>query len=66
MNWLVNAKPGDRFRWNRTGDVCKIVEIYDLEVRFVYLDGPREGQFGYTTLPQDVTLLTVLDDLAEI
>ena len=62
MNWLVGAKIGDRFRWRSTGEICTITGFKDIDVYFEYDD----GRWGYTTLPQDVELVTVLDELAEL
>jgi hypothetical protein len=68
MNWLPNAKIGDHFRWIATGVVCRIDRFKDndIQVDFTYMTGPHKGSFGYTILPQDVELLTVLDMLADI
>jgi len=66
MNWIPDAKVGDRFRWRGSDIICRITRIKDIAVYFDYEVGPRSGSWGYTSLPQDIELLTVLDDLAEI
>ena len=68
MNWIPGAKVGDRFRWRRDGTICRIIRIKDndIQINFIYETGPLKGQWGYTLLPQDVELLTILDELAEI
>ncbi|MGD9725482.1 MAG: hypothetical protein AB7L09_00385 [Nitrospira sp.] len=64
---MVEAKAGGLFRWNNCFDraVCRISWVSGLDVGFVYETGPRKGESGYTTAPQDVTMLTVLDAIAE-
>lgn len=64
MNWIPDAKVGDKFRWNRTGEICTITGFKDhgVQVHYQYED----GRWGYTLLPQDIELLTVLDELADI
>ena len=66
FNWMPDSKVGDYFRWDRDGEICRITRFEDAEmdVYFVHVTGPRKGQHGYTTLPQDVELLTVLDLIA--
>jgi len=68
MNWLGDAKVGDRFRWRHDGTICRIIAIKDhgIQIDFVYETGDQKGQQGYTLLPQDVEILTILDDLAQI
>jgi len=68
MNWIPNAKVGDKFRWLHDGTICKIIAFKDndIQVDFTYETGPRAGSYGYTLLPQDIELLTVLDELADI
>jgi len=68
MSWLVEAKPGDRFRWVNSNVICRIVKAdpTDIRIEFVYENGPHKGQWGYTEMPQGVELVNILDDLANI
>lgn len=66
FNWIPSSRVGDYFKWDHDGTVCRITSLRDadLDVHFVRVTGPRKGQYGYTTLPQDIELLTVLDVIA--
>jgi len=68
MNWIPNAKVGDKFRWLHDGTICKIIAFRDntAQVNFSYETGPHAGGHGYTLLPADIELLTILDELAGI
>jgi hypothetical protein len=68
MHWIPEAKVGDKFRWMSSGVICRITAFKDngIQMEFIYETGKNKGQWGYTLLPQDVELLTVLDELAEI
>ena len=68
MSWIPDAKVGDRFRWVGDGTICRITAFRDndIQINFVYETGPRQGSRGYTLLPQDIELVTVLDELAWI
>jgi hypothetical protein len=63
VNWIPDAVIGDRFRWLDSGVICRITRFRDadIEVHFVYESGPQKGQPGYTIMPQDIEMLTVLD-----
>lgn len=66
MNYLPTAKVGDRFRWQRDGVVCRITEIRDLDIHFVRETGDWAGRYGYTTVPQDIELLSAVDLLGNL
>ena len=66
MNWIPDAVVGDRFRWLDNDVICRITGFRDanIDVHFIYESGPFKGQHGYTSLPQDIELLTLLDLIA--
>ncbi len=66
MNWLPTAKVGDRFRWRGDGTVCRITEIDECDIYFMRETGDWAGQRGYTTVPQDVELLSAVDQLGNL
>lgn len=70
MNYIIDANVGDVFRWGEHFGAfrahCRITRINDLDVHFIYLDGPQQGAAGYTTLPQNIDLVPhPLEKLAE-
>lgn len=66
MNWIPEAKVGDRFRWCDSRMICKITRIEDIDIYYIYETGVRKGWWALTTLPQDIVMVTILDDLANI
>ena len=64
--WLKGAEVGDKFRWTHDGAVCLITGIDGFNIEFSYLTGSRKGECCWTSLPQKVEILTVLDELADI
>jgi len=70
-NWLPTAEVGDVFRWRSVrmhNAMCQITEFRDndCQIEFVYITGPSKGRHGYTLLPQDVELVSVIDLLAAL
>ena len=68
MNWLLDPKIGDRFRWGHDGSICRITAVKDngVQLDFVYETGPQKWRRGYTLQPQDIESYGVLDQLADI
>ena len=71
--WLEGSKVGDKFKWVKPDPLelsgfCEITAIRDggIHVDFTFVSGPRKGECAYTILPQDVELVTALDELAAI
>lgn len=66
MNWIPEAKVGDKFRWDIDRVICKITRFKGIDVYYTIESGPRKGSWAWTTLPQNIELLTILDELAKI